>query len=82
MQLINGWKGEIRYEEGAATGMHNDVSGNGKGFWGMMDGMIKRASFFYVLSTESQFEIRKAKESYSRARGKDSRCECRLVLHI
>lgn len=33
MQLINGWKGEIRYEEGAATGMHNDVSGKGKGFW-------------------------------------------------
>ena len=46
MQLINGWKGEIRYEEGAATGLHNDVSGNGKGFWGMMDGMIERASFF------------------------------------
>ena len=52
MQLINGWKGEIRYEEGAATGMHNDVSGNGKGFWGMMDGMIERSFFLSMYHTQ------------------------------
>lgn len=45
--------------------------------------IIERASFFYVvLGTESQLEIRKAKESYARAKGKDSRCECHLMLHI
>lgn len=47
--------------------------------------MYHRTSFFLlcmILGTESQLEIRKAKESYARAKGKDSRCECHLMLHI